>query len=232
MVSDMGRAFGSLLGFRYGAFRALRNLSAGLLLLGGAAQAETVTIAALGDSLTAGYGLTPETGFVPQLQAWLDEAGADVVVINAGVSGDTTAGGLSRVAWMLTPEVDAMIIALGANDYLRAIDPGVAVENLQGVIDVGVEAGVEMLLIGMEVGSNYGPEYKAAFDTMYPRLAEGNDIALFGNWFQGLRDVTANQSEFTQYLQGDGLHPTAEGVGLIVDVMGPAVLDLIASVEK
>ena len=86
----------ALLAFRYGAFRALRNLSAGLLLLGGAAQAETVMIAALGDSLTAGYGLTPETGFVSQLQAWLDEAGADATVINAAVSGDTTAGGLAR----------------------------------------------------------------------------------------------------------------------------------------
>ena len=206
----------------------MRNLSVGLLLLGGAAQAETVTIAALGDSLTAGYGLTPETGFVPQLQAWLDEAGADAVVINAGVSGDTTAGGLSRVAWMLTPEVDAMIIALGANDYLRAIDPGVTQENLQAIVDVGTEAGVEMLLVGMEVGSNYGPDYKIAFDQMYPTLAVSNEIPLFPNWFQGLRDVTNDQSEFTRYLQGDGLHPNSEGVSLIVEAMGPAVLELIS----
>ncbi|WP_438955426.1 arylesterase [Cognatiyoonia sp.] len=198
----------------------------------GAAQAEPVTIAALGDSLTAGYGLSAETGFVSQLQAWLDAAGADVVVINAGVSGDTTAGGLSRAAWTLTPEVDAMIVALGANDYLRALDPVAARTNLAGILDAGVQADVDMLLIGMEVGSNYGPDYKAEFDAIFPELAEDYAIPLYPDWFTGLRDAVGDQASFTQYMQGDGLHPNAEGVSLIVEAMGPAILDLIARAER
>lgn len=215
------------LSFGYGAIAALRNLSIALLLGTGAVQADTVTVAALGDSLTAGYGLATSDGFVPQLQAWLDEQGADVVVMNAGVSGDTTAGGLSRVAWTLTPEVDAMIVALGANDYLRAIDPTVTQSNLQGILDQGAASDIEMLLIGMEVGSNYGPDYKAQFDAVFPRLSSENNVPLFPDWFTGLRDATENQAEFADYMQSDGLHPNAEGVGLIVDAMGPAVLDLI-----
>jgi len=102
--------------------------------LAGMTSAEPVTIAALGDSLTQGFGLQEELGFVPQLQKWLTDKGADVRIINAGVSGDTTAGGLSRVAWTLTPEVDAMIVALGGNDLLRGIAPEAARANLNGIL--------------------------------------------------------------------------------------------------
>jgi len=103
-----------MLSLGYGAIGWLRNLATALLFTTGVAQADSITIAALGDSLTAGYGLETADGFVPQMQAWLDAQGAEVVLINAGVSGDTTAGGLSRTAWTLTPEVDAMIVALGS----------------------------------------------------------------------------------------------------------------------
>ncbi|MEX0309274.1 MAG: GDSL-type esterase/lipase family protein, partial [Tateyamaria sp.] len=120
-----------------------------LTLWAGLAAAEPVTIAALGDSLTQGYGLPIEQGFVPQLQAWLTQAGHDVQVINAGVSGDTTQGGLSRVAWTLTPDVDAMIVALGGNDLLRGIGPEVSRANLDGIVQAATEAGVEVLVIGM-----------------------------------------------------------------------------------
>ena len=102
-----------------------------VLVLAGPALAEPLVLAALGDSLTQGYGLPAEDGFVPQLQNWLDQNGADVTVINAGVSGDTTAGGLSRVAWTMTPEVDGMIVTLGGNDLLRGIDPAVSRANLE-----------------------------------------------------------------------------------------------------
>ena len=101
--------------------RAIRNLTFAFALAS-PALAEPVTLVALGDSLTAGYGLPQEEGFVPQLQAWLTAQGQDVVVVNAGVSGDTTAGGLARLDWSLTPEVDAMIVTLGGNDLLRGID--------------------------------------------------------------------------------------------------------------
>ena len=215
----------------YGAIRGLRNLCLSLLLGVGAAQAETVTLAALGDSLTAGYGLAPDQGFVPQLQAWLDEQGADVRVVNAGVSGDTTAGGLSRVTWTLTPDVDAMIVALGANDYLRAMDPSVTRENLQGILDAGQAAEVGILLVGMEVGSNYGPEYKEKFDQIYPELAAQNELSLFPDWFTGLRAAVNDQSEFIAFMQADGLHPNAAGVALIVEAMGPSILELIEAAE-
>ncbi|MEO0381532.1 MAG: arylesterase, partial [Pseudomonadota bacterium] len=135
------------------------------------AWSQEVTIAALGDSLTQGYGLAVQQGFVPQLEEWLQDQGRDVAVINAGVSGDTTAGGLSRVDWTLTPEVDALIVTLGGNDLLRGIDPGVSRANLEGILSAATGAGVEVLLVGMQAPGNYGPDYKAAFDGMYPDLS-------------------------------------------------------------
>lgn len=190
-------------------------------------QAETVTIAALGDSLTQGYGLMQEDGFVPQLEAWLRAQGADVEVINAGVSGDTTAGGLSRAAWTLTPDVDAMIVAFGGNDLLRGIDPAVSRANLDGILQAGSDAGVQMLLVGMEAPQNYGAAFKAAFDAMYPDLAAEYDTALYPAYFAALTaDSTLAEARAT-YMQADGIHPNRAGVAKIVEAMGPAVLGLI-----
>ncbi len=200
------------------------------MLSAGAVQAETVTVAALGDSLTQGYGLVPEAGFVPQLQAWLEGQGADVVVINAGVSGDTTAGGLSRVGWTLTPEVDAMIVALGGNDLLRGIDPSVSRGNLDGILQAGTEAGVDMLLVGMEAPLNYGADFKAEFDGMYVDLAAGYDVELYPTFFAGLLAQGEIEQVRAQYMQADGIHPNAEGVAVIVEAMGPSVLALINGV--
>lgn len=215
----------------YGAIYPIRNLAIAVLLTTGAAQAETVTIAALGDSLTAGYGLEQGDGFVPQLQAWLDGLGADAVVINAGVSGDTTAGGLSRVAWTLTPEVDAMIVNLGGNDYLRGLDPAVTRANLDGILAAGQEAGVEVLLVGLQSGANYGVEYQADFNAIYGDLAATYDVPLYPDFFAGLREKAGDVAGVAQYLQADGLHPNPEGVALIVAAIGPTVLDLIAAAE-
>ncbi|EBA13419.1 lipolytic enzyme, G-D-S-L [Roseobacter sp. CCS2] len=195
------------------------------------AQAETVTIAALGDSLTAGYGLAQDDGFVPQLEAWLEQQGADVTVMNAGVSGDTTAGGLSRVAWTLTPEVDAMIVTLGGNDYLRGIDPAVSRANLDGVLAAGQDAGVEMLLVGLSVGANYGLEYKQEFEGMYVELATKYDIALYADFAAGLRAAAGMQEGMSEFLQPDGIHPNPEGVSVIVAAIGPAVLDLVTAAQ-
>jgi acyl-CoA thioesterase-1 len=197
-------------------------------LTGTAAAAEPVTIAALGDSLTQGYGLMQEDGFVPQLEAWLQGQGADVTVINAGVSGDTTAGGLSRVAWTLTPEVDAMIVTLGGNDLLRGIDPENSRANLEGILQAASEAGVEVLLVGMEAPGNYGPDYKAAFDSIYPDLAAEFDVPLVPSFFEGLLADGDIEAARARYMQADGIHPNPEGVALIVAEIGPAVLDLIS----
>ncbi|WP_083791129.1 arylesterase [Roseobacter sp. CCS2] len=217
--------------FAYGAVSRAAKLGAALLLTTTLAQAETVTIAALGDSLTAGYGLAQDDGFVPQLEAWLEQQGADVTVMNAGVSGDTTAGGLSRVAWTLTPEVDAMIVTLGGNDYLRGIDPAVSRANLDGVLAAGQDAGVEMLLVGLSVGANYGLEYKQEFEGMYVELATKYDIALYADFAAGLRAAAGMQEGMSEFLQPDGIHPNPEGVSVIVAAIGPAVLDLVTAAQ-
>ena len=189
------------------------------------AAAEPVTIAALGDSLTQGFGLPAEQGFVPQLERWLVAKGADVQLINAGVSGDTTAGGLARAAWTLTPDVDAMIVTLGGNDLLRGIDPETSKANLKGILEAADSANVEVLLVGMQAPGNFGPEYKAAFDGMYPDLAEGFDTLYMESFFEGLG--TGDLSAARKYMQADGIHPNAEGVTKVVEAFGPRVLELI-----
>ena len=216
---------------RYGAYRLVRNAIASVVLLAGAAQAQTVTIAALGDSLTQGYGLPADDGFVPQLEQWLSDQGADVAVLNAGVSGDTTAGGLSRVGWTLSPDVDAMIVTLGGNDLLRGIDPAVSRVNLDGIMQAAQNAQIPVLLVGMQASNNYGPDYKSAFDSMYVDLASEYDALFFPSFLGPLvaeRDVSAARAFF----QPDGIHPNAGGVSVIVDAIGPVVLELIQKVDQ
>ena len=227
----MQAAFGQIWSNGYGASRWLRNLTIAVLLTTGSVQAETVTIAALGDSLTAGYGLQQSDGFVAQMQAWLNEQGSDVRVINAGVSGDTTAGGRSRVDWTLTPDVDAMIIALGGNDYLRGIDPQVSRDNLDAILAAGQAAGVRMLLVGLDVGANYGPDYETAFEQNYVELAEKYDVPLYPDMLTGMRAQASDPSQLGALLQADGLHPNPRGVALIVRDLGPTLLELVATVE-
>lgn len=202
-----------------------------LVLWPGLVWAETVTIAALGDSLTQGYGLPAEAGFVPQLENWLQDQGQDVRVINAGVSGDTTAGGLSRVGWTLTPDVDGLIVTLGGNDLLRGIDPAVSRANLDGILKVAQAAGVEVLLVGMQAPGNYGPDYKAQFDAMYPELATTYGTLFAASFFEGLGGVDAEPGAVRAFMQADGIHPNATGVMRIVEGLGPSVLDLLAKAD-
>ncbi len=194
-------------------------------------MAEPVVIAALGDSLTQGYGLPEQDGFVPQLQRWLQEAGAEVRLINAGVSGDTTAGGAARVDWTLTPEVDGMIVALGGNDLLRGIDPSVARSNLETILRAAETADVEVLIIGMQAPGNYGADYKQSFDAMYPELAEQYDALYAESFFDGLT-TEGDPAAARQFMQSDGIHPSAQGVALIVDTLGPFVLALAERVAE
>ena len=212
----------------YGATRVLRNLSLALLLGAGVGVAQPVTIAALGDSLTAGYGLFPGKGFVPQLHDWLAAHGVEVKVQNAGVSGDTTQGGLSRVDWTLTPDVEAMIVALGGNDLLRGIDPALSRANLDGILKKAKAAEIPVLLVGLRAPSNYGMDFKRAFDAMYPDLAAQYGTVYADSFFLGLRDVPGGP---TDYMQADGIHPNAKGVALIVEGLGPKVLELIDRVK-
>ena len=204
---------------------------AALAVIAGAAVAEPVRIVALGDSLTAGYGLPLPEGFVPQLQGWLDANGVEAVVVNAGVSGDTTAGGLARVGWTLADGPDAMIVALGGNDFLRGLDPALSRANLEGILDAAAAEDVEVLLVGLEAGPNYGPDYKAAFDEMYDALAAEYGVLYAEDFFAGLLAEAGDQAGVAPLMQEDGLHPNAEGVAAIVAALGPAVAALAARAE-
>jgi acyl-CoA thioesterase-1 len=197
------------------------------------AVAEPVTIAALGDSLTAGYGLPQEDGFVPQLQAWLEARGYDVALVNAGVSGDTTAGGLARAAWTLTPDVDAMIVALGGNDLLRGLPPEASRANLEGILQAADTAGVEVLLVGLQAPGNYGPDYQRDFDAIYPDLAAQYATVYAPNFFDGMLGTsTGDPGDLATLMQADGIHPNARGVQLIVEGLGPQVEALIARLPE
>ncbi|MFT7594656.1 MAG: acyl-CoA thioesterase-1 [Paracoccaceae bacterium] len=191
------------------------------------ATAEPLTIAALGDSLTQGYGLAQSDGFVPQLQAWLDAQGVDVRLINAGVSGDTTAGGAARVAWTLTPDVAAMIVALGGNDMLRGLDPAEARSNLDTILRTAQQAGVGVLLVGMRAPGNFGADYKAEFDAIYPALAQEYDAGFAPDFLAAIIADGTDPSVARTRMQADGIHPNAAGVASIVADLGPAVLELV-----
>lgn len=192
-----------------------------------ASSAETTTIVALGDSLTQGYGLVPEDGFVAQLTDWVAERRSDVEFRNAGVSGDTTAGGLARVEWTLDDTVDGLIVALGANDVLRGLDPALSKGNLEGILAVAKGRNLPVLLVGVEAPSNYGQDYKTRFDGMYPELADTFQTLLYPGFLAALTDLPDRTSTLSKYFQPDGLHPNREGVALIVEGMGPSVLTLI-----
>ena len=186
----------------------------------GNAMAAPVRILAFGDSLTAGYGLPEGDGFVPQLQMALQKMGREVSVINGGVSGDTTAGGLSRLDWMLADKPDMVILELGANDMLRGLPPAEARANLDAIIQRIRQSGAKLLLVGMLAARNMGEEYRQQFDAIYPDLAKQHDVPLYPFFLDGV----AARPELNQ---SDGLHPTKEGVAVIVANILPAVTQLL-----
>ncbi len=210
----------------YGAVRRLNKAALVLCLAAPAALAEPVTVLAFGDSLTQGYGLPPEDGFVPQMQEALEARGLDVTLINGGVSGDTTAGGLARIDWSLSEDVDALIVALGGNDMLRGFDPALTKSNLAGIVAAAGERPV--MLVGLSAPGNYGPEYKAAFDAIFPDLAEATGALYFESFFKG---IGQDPGDVGRFMQADGIHPNAAGVTRIVGAMAPAVADLVARVR-
>lgn len=194
------------------------------------AMGEPVTLLAFGDSLTQGYGLPQSDGFVPVLERWLNDHGAEVTVINGGVSGDTTAGGAARIAWSLTPEVDAVLVALGGNDLLRGIEPDETRANLDAILTETTSRGLPTLLVGMEATGNFGGGYKAEFDVIYQDLAEEHDVPLYPLLLQPLTENGDRQAMLRDYMQNDAIHPNAAGVRLIVEAIGPTVLELTEAV--
>lgn len=207
-------------------------MTAALTLLSSPAFAEKLNIVALGDSLTAGYGLPVEQGFVPQLQGWLTAQGLDVAVENAGVSGDTTAGGLSRLDWSLSPETDALIVNLGGNDLLRGIDPANSAANLDRILTMARDRGLPVLLVGLKALNNYGPEFKAEFDAIYPALAAKYTVPLYPDFFGPLKSSGDQTMALAKYMQPDGIHPNAEGVARVIGDLGPQIVDFLAKVPN
>jgi len=191
----------------------------------GAQQARPVSIVALGDSLTAGYGLGPADAFPVRLQAALKAKGLDVTVQNAGVSGDTSSGGLERLDWAVGEGVDAVILELGANDALRGIDPAVTRRNLDTIITRLKEKRIAVLLTGMLAPPNMGGPFAAAFNPIFPELAAKHGVLFDPFFLDGVAaDASLNLS--------DGMHPNAKGVDVIVRRILPKVEELIAEVRS
>ncbi len=184
---------------------------------------ERPVIVALGDSLTAGFGLEDEASFPRQLEAALAAEGVLARVINAGVSGDTSAGGRARLDWALGDAPDLVIVELGANDGLRGLDPQGTYANLDDILTRLGERGIKVLLTGMLAPPNLGREYGEAFNGMYPRLAAKHDVVFYPFFLAGV----AAQRELNQ---ADGIHPNRQGVGVIVENILPFVLRALADV--
>jgi acyl-CoA thioesterase-1 len=197
-----------------------------LLLAAMPAQAQNpVTLVAFGDSLTAGYQLGPDEGFAERLQAKLTERGQNVTIINAGVSGDTTSGGLARLDWSVPSEADGVILELGGNDALRGIDPATTEANLDKMLTQLSERDLPVLLAGMRAPPNMGPDYEADFNPIFEALARRHDAVYYPFFLDG---VAGNPA----YGLGDGIHPNAEGVDIIVDKILPSVEKLIARIDR
>lgn len=186
-----------------------------------------VRIVIFGDSLAAGYGLLPADGFAAQLQKWADtEVEIDVTIENAGVSGDTTAGGLARLSWTLGDyPPDAVIVELGGNDALRGIDPKETQENLAKILSILKAADIEILLAGMLAPRNMGADYISEFEAVYPTLAEEFDVVYLPFFLEGV----AGERDLNQ---ADGIHPNPEGVKKIVTHIAPQMRELIERAEN
>lgn len=182
-------------------------------------------IVVLGDSLTSGYGLTENATFPTRLEQQLQQRGFKVRVINAGVSGDTSAGGLARLEWTLTEQPDLMIIELGANDALRGLDPLQTKQNLSAILSRLQAAGVPTLLTGMKAPRNLGEDYYNKFDRLYVELADRHQVPLYPFFLAGVAgDPAMNQA--------DGIHPTGAGVDVIVRGIMPLVEALLLAMEQ
>lgn len=192
------------------------------LTLAAPARSEPVQIVGFGDSLMAGFGLVPGEGFTEQLQEALRARGHDVTVSNAGVSGDTTSGGLARLDWSVPDGTDLVILELGANDMLRGIDPAIVEKNLDETIARLKARGIKVVLAGMLAAPNLGHAYGEAFGSLYPRLAQKHGVILYPFFLDG---VAAEQD----LLSEDGMHPSVDGIRTIVQRILPTVEQAIAA---
>lgn len=232
-LPNLARAFG-----RYGMFAAIfKQAPAAMLCLllsfPALAAERPLTIVALGDSLTAGYLLGPDDGFVPQLEKALKAKGYhNLVIVNGGVSGDTSSGGLSRLDWTVGPEADAVIVELGANDALRGIDPKLTRRNLAEILQRLSGRHLPVLLAGMIAPPNMGAAYGKSFNAIYPELAAGNHLVFYPFFLDGVAGELNGKPVAADLTLADGMHPNAEGVAIIVARILPKVETLIAEAQK
>ncbi|MGO4111803.1 arylesterase [Rhizobium ruizarguesonis] len=198
------------------------------LILATAADARTINLVGFGDSLMAGYQLPPGDGFPEKLQAALKAKGLDVTIANAGVSGDTTTGGLARIDWSVPDGTDGVILELGANDALRGIPPEESAKNLDQMIIRLKERGIAVLLAGIIAPPNMGADYAARFNPIYQKLSEKHGLPLYAFFLDGVALEAGLKLD-------DGMHPNTKGVDVMVEKMEPAVtnfVETISSVKK
>lgn len=188
----------------------------------GGSGAPGLVIVVMGDSLSAGYNLPPDAGFVPRLEAHLARNGIAARVVDASVSGDTSSSGQARIDWAITGTPDLVILELGANDALRGIDPGLTRANLDNTITALRARGLNVLLAGMLAPPNMGQEYTGAFNAIYPDLAAAHGIPLYPFFLDGV----AARPEF---LQADLMHPTAAGIDVIVRGIAPMIIEALGA---
>ncbi|MGE7369592.1 arylesterase [Neorhizobium sp. NPDC001467] len=187
------------------------------------ADNRTVELVGFGDSLMAGYQLAPNESYTAQLEAALKAAGVDVTIANAGVSGDTTSGGLSRIDWSVPDGTDGVIVELGANDALRGISPEQSEKNLDAMLSRLKARNIPVVLAGMLAPPNMGSDYADRFNPIYKRLAEKYDVPLYPFFLDGVAGQQSLQLE-------DGMHPSAKGVGVMVERSLPVMQDFIRSI--
>ncbi|MEI1249954.1 arylesterase [Rhizobium aouanii] len=195
------------------------------LIFATAANARTINLVGFGDSLMAGYQLPPGDGFPEKLQAALKAKGLDVTIANAGVSGDTTAGGLARIDWSVPDGTDGVILELGANDALRGIPPEESEKNLDQMITRLKERGIAVLLAGMMAPPNMGADYAARFNPIYQKLSEKHGLPLYAFFLDGVALEAGLKLD-------DGMHPNARGIDVMVEKMEPAVTNFVEAISS
>jgi acyl-CoA thioesterase I len=189
------------------------------------AQSNPIRLVALGDSLSAGYNLPQEAAFPVALERALKAKGYRVEIANAGVSGDTSAGGLDRLDWSVPGGTDGVILELGANDMLRGLDPTGTRKNIEAIVERLKSRNIPVMLAGMYASRNLGPEYVQKFDGLYPDIAKKHDLVLYPFFLDGVAgDRSLNLP--------DGLHPTAKGVEIIVERILPSVESFLARLSQ
>lgn len=189
------------------------------------ANGKTIRLVALGDSLTAGYGLNQDQAFPAMLEQALRARGHNVEITNAGVSGDTVQGGLERVDWSVPDGTDGVILELGANDMLRGLDPALTRKGIETIIERLKSRNIPIMLAGMQAAPNFGPDYATKFNAIYPDLARKYGLILYPFFLDG----TAGNPSLNL---PDGMHPTGDGVKIIVERILPSVETFLAAIRS